>query len=153
MKTLKFNILVLAFFLLCCSTVLAGNNKDTSPGTAPIITEATTVTNESRWKRIWDPKTSFLHYENMGIAIRGIIDPDKDVTEFVIIVKREDGTLVFEPRIIKKTMKFENFDIFFGLWSFYVRNNIEKYTFEIYCLDKKGNKSNTVTVEVTVTPK
>jgi hypothetical protein len=141
----KLNFLVMLVCLLALSLVFGScDNGNSVNGTAPELTDFIVLLIPDVNNPQWQPQNEFTTTDKVQAGIKGT-DPDKDVKKFVFTIKRSDGT-VFAEKEMDSTPKDVSFTRYFGSFIF----PAGVYTAEVYAVDSKDNKSNTLTVNVTV---
>jgi hypothetical protein len=135
----------LAWALL--AVVLAGCATLQNPGTAPELTDFAVMLQPDVNNPVWAPQNEFTTFDEIQTGVNGA-DPDKDIRRFVFTVKRNDGTVFLEKEFTLK-IGAASFTHYFGHWI----APAGAYTVEVYAVDRKGNKSNTLKADFTVIEK
>jgi hypothetical protein len=123
--------LTVGFALMACVTTGSDN-----AGTAPVLTDFITVTEKDSIERHWISAAAFTVRDGINVGIKGS-DPDMDVIKFILTLKKDNAEVKrFEQNIAENVTEFTQF-----MGSFPVHTT-GSYTVEVYCVDKKSNRSN-----------
>jgi len=132
--------------LLTLSLIFVSCNSDTKDDTVPNLTDFITLTVDDAKIGRWNPKTTFLTTDRIDVAVKGT-DSDLNITKLVFTLKKADGTLV-DTRNVPYSIKDNPF-VLFGMGG-PVTLPKGNYTAEVYAVDAKNNKSNTLSKSFTV---
>ena len=138
---------LLLFIFLALGFSFSGCATTSQPTPPPVLTELITIDGSLGAAWTWNAKTSFSVNEYVGIGVRWET-PSRAITRFAKTTKR-DGIVVLERtwnvsvggRNMRGTHGFTS-------WRFDQPGN---YTVEVYALDSKSNRSNTLIYTFTVT--
>jgi hypothetical protein len=131
---------VFGFVLAGCATLKA-------PGSTPELTDFIVLLIPDVENPQWQPQNEFTTTDEVEIGIHGT-DVDKDVRIFIFTIRKSDGTLFDDREMTPPGDKIEtiSFTRYFGYFTF----PVGAYTFEVFAVDAKRNKSNTLKVDFTV---
>jgi len=130
--------------LLTLSLIFVSCNSDTKDDTVPNLTDFITLSTDDAKNQRWNEKTTFLTTDHIEAGIKGT-DSDFNITKFVFTIKKADGTLITSvPLTI--TIARSPFERYMGYWTLPKGN----YIIEVYAVDEKNNKSNTLSKSITV---
>jgi hypothetical protein len=142
------NGLILAFVVLLVFGFMACDNGNGSSnnGTAPNLTEF--ITMDGNVTSGWTEKTTFSTTGKLGVGIKGT-DPEQDMTKYFLTFKKNETQVLTAERNAPTGYNNGNFTHLLGSWS---QTNAQQgqYSVEIYAIDSKGNKSNTLTANFSV---
>jgi len=131
--------------LLTLSLIFVSCNSDTKDDTVPNLTDFVTLSTDDAKNQRWNPKTTFLTTERIEAGVKGT-DSDFNITKFVFTLKKADGTLITSAPITISIAR-NPFTQYMGLRTIADKGN---YIIEIYAVDEKNNKSNTLSKSITV---
>ena len=132
--------------LLTLSLIFVSCNSDTKDDTVPNLTDFITLIIADYKNPQWTPKTTFTTSDQIDVGIKGT-DSDLNITKLVFTLKKADGTLV-DTRNVPYSIKDNPF-VLFGMGG-PVTLPKGNYTAEVYAVDAKNNKSNTLSKSFTV---
>jgi hypothetical protein len=139
-RTIFVSGLLVCLLTLSLIFVSCDSDKKDVPNLTDFITLATDDAKNGRWV----PKTTFLTTDHIEAAVKGT-DSDLNVTKFVFTLKKDDGTIVGSTDKAGPA-KVNPFVAWMGYWTLPKGN----YTIEVYAVDAKNNKSNTLSKSITV---
>jgi hypothetical protein len=125
---------LLVFGFVSCETDAPANL-----GTPPLLTDFITLTHEDGVAKNWNPASSFPKGHGINVGIKGS-DPDKDIQKFVLTFYEGETKL----QDVERTHSVNGSPFTQYIGSFPRNIAGTDYSVEVYAVDAKGNKSNTL---------